>query len=281
MPGHDATRDYLVAELTAMGLQPEIQTASAAVLFDGSEAFSTGMISNVLVRIPGTANTGAIAINAHYDGGSTGPAAGDNGVGVVATLEVVRALLAGEPLANDLIVVFSDAEEHGDLGSAAFNQDHPWATDVRIAINFEAQGTGGPAMLYATSDEDGWLTGEYLSVAPEPSAYSLLPELVRALPGFRLACDLEDYLVARRGRARVRDRRQHVRLPHGDRHRRQRRPRQRPAGGRQHPGRGPPLRAAGPDRRARRRPTGSTSPILPGVVDPLRRRLGRSRWRRW
>jgi hypothetical protein len=194
MPGHDATRDYLVAELTAMGLQPQIQTTSSALQFEGADAFSAGMVSNVIVRIPGTANTGAIAINAHYDGGATGPAAGDNGVGVVATLEVVRAILAGEPLANDLIVVFSDGEENGDLGAAAFTQDHPWAADVRIAINFEAQGTGGPAMLYATSDEDGWLTGEYLAVAPAPSAYSLLPELVRALPG-RLACDLEDYLL--------------------------------------------------------------------------------------
>ena len=194
MPGHDATRDYLVAELTAMGLQPEIQTASSALLFEGADAFSAGMVSNVIVRLAGTANTGAIAINAHYDGGSTGPAAGDNGVGVVATLELVRAVLAGEPLANDLIVVFSDGEENGDLGSAAFNQDHPWADDVRIAVNFEAQGTGGPAILYATSDDSGWLTGEYLSVAPDASAYSLLPELVRTLPG-RLACDLEDYLI--------------------------------------------------------------------------------------
>ena len=194
MPGHEAARDYLVAELTAMGLQPEIQTTSSVLRFEGADTFGAGMVSNVIVRIPGTANTGAIAINAHYDGGATGPAAGDNGVGVVATLEVARAVLAGEPLANDLIIVFSDAEEVGDLGSAAFNQDHPWAQDVRIAINFEAQGSGGPAMLYATSDEDGWLTGEYLSVAPEASAYSLLPELVKSLPG-RLACDLEDYLI--------------------------------------------------------------------------------------
>jgi hypothetical protein len=195
MPGHDATRDYLVAELTAMGLQPEIQTTPAVLRFEGADSFGAGMVSNVIVRIPGTANTGAIVINAHYDGGATGPAAGDNGVGVVATLEVVRAVLAGEPLANDLIIVFSDAEEVGDLGAAAFNQDHPWANDVRIAINFEAQGSGGPAMLYATSDEDGWLTGEYLSVAPEASAYSLLPEIVRAMAGSRLACDLEDYLI--------------------------------------------------------------------------------------
>jgi len=195
MPGHDAARDYLVAQLTAMGLPQELQTKTSVLRFEGADSFGTGMVTNVIARIPGTANTGAIAINAHYDGGATGPAAGDNGVGVAATLEVVRAVLAGPPLANDVIVVFSDGEENGDLGAAAFNQQHPWAKDVRLAINFEAQGTGGPAMLYSTSDEDGWLTGEYLSVAPDPSAYSMLPELVRALPGMRLACDLEDYLL--------------------------------------------------------------------------------------
>jgi hypothetical protein len=195
LPGHDATRDYLVTQLTAMGLHPEIQTTTSVLRFEGADAFGAGTISNVIARIPGTANTGAIAINAHYDGGATGPAAGDNGVGVAVTLETVRAILAGRPLANDLIIVFSDAEEIGDLGAAAFNQQHPWARDVRIAINFEAQGTGSPAMLYATSEHDGWVTGEYLSVAPEPSAYSMLPELVRAMPGMRLACDLEDYLL--------------------------------------------------------------------------------------
>lgn len=193
-PGHDAARDYLVAELTAMGLAPEIQTAPSVLLFPDADTFNTGTISNVIVRIPGTANTGAIAINAHYDGGSTGPAAGDNGVGVVATLEVVRALLAGPVLANDLIIVFSDGEEFGDIGAAAFTQQHPWAGDIRVAINSEAQGTGGPAILYATNEDDGWVTGEYFDVAPDPAAYSLLPELVRALPGMRLACDLQDYI---------------------------------------------------------------------------------------
>jgi hypothetical protein len=195
LPGHDATRDYLVAQLTAMGLHPDIQTTTAILRFEGADAFGAGTVSNVIARVPGTANTGAIAINAHYDGGAAGPAAGDNGVGVAVTLETVRAVLAGPPLANDLIIVFSDGEENGDLGAAAFNQQHPWAKDVRIAINFEAQGTGGPAMLYATSKKDGWVPGEYLSVAPEPSAYSMLPELVRAMPGMRLACDLEDYML--------------------------------------------------------------------------------------
>ena len=77
MPGHDAARDYLVAQLTAMGLQPELQTTTSVLRFEGADSFGTGMVTNVIARIPGTANTGAIAINAHYDGGATGPAAGE------------------------------------------------------------------------------------------------------------------------------------------------------------------------------------------------------------
>jgi hypothetical protein len=195
LPGHDAARDYLVDQLELMGLEPQLQVTTGIVRFEGADSYNAGTVTNVVARIPGTGSTGAIALNAHYDGGSTGPAASDNGAGVVTVLETVRALLAGPALANDVIVVFTDGEENGDIGSAAFNQQHPWAQDVRLAINSEAQGSGGPAILYATSDDNGALTSTYLSVAPKPTAYSLLPELVRQLPGMRLACDLEDYLL--------------------------------------------------------------------------------------
>jgi hypothetical protein len=195
MPGHDSARDYLVDQLTALGLDPQLQTTTSVMRFEGADRYNAGTVTNVIARIPGTGSTGAIALNAHYDGGSTGPAASDNGSGVVTVLETVRALLAGPALVNDIIIVFSDGEEDGDIGSAAFNQQHPWAKDVRLAINYEAQGSGGPAILYATSDDNGALTATYFAVAPRPTAYSLMPELVRSLPGMRLACDLEDYLL--------------------------------------------------------------------------------------
>src|SRR5688572_18259524 len=34
MPGHDAARDYLVDQLTLMGLQPELQTTTGVVRFE-------------------------------------------------------------------------------------------------------------------------------------------------------------------------------------------------------------------------------------------------------
>ena len=193
-PGHEAARRYLVDQLQAMGLEPEVQNASAVMRFPGNDVFGAGAVTNVVTRVPGTDSTGAIALNAHYDSGPTGPGASDCGSCVVTVLETLRALQAGPALRNDLIVVFSDAEENQDLGAAAFNREHPWARDVRLALNFEALGSGGPALLYATSRDNGWLTGEFFAVAPNPRAYSLLPQIVLSVPMLRAACDLQDYL---------------------------------------------------------------------------------------
>lgn len=193
-PGYLATQQYLVQQIEAVGLVPEVQATSILVeAEEGAEGFAAATVTNIIARIPGTASTGAIAINAHYDSGATGPGAADAGSGVVTLLETMRAALAGPALQNDLLFVFSDAEEVGMLGAAAFNQQHPLADTVRLAINFEAQGSGGPAILYATSDNSGWLVGEYLDVAPNPTAWSLLPAISKLFPAARLDCDLGEY----------------------------------------------------------------------------------------
>lgn len=192
-PGHDAARDHLQATLEVLGLETHLQRAPAHVRFEGSPGFSAGRVENVVARIPGTASTGAIVLNAHYDSGSTGPGAGDCGVCVVAVLETVRALVEGPPLTNDVIVVFSDAEENGDLGAAAFIGQHPWAANVRVALNIEAQGTDGPALLYATSEEDGWILGEVIAAAPGLVAFSWVGAVSHLYPAGQLECDLEEY----------------------------------------------------------------------------------------
>ena len=194
MPGHDTAREYLIEQLEAMGLQTETQTTTSVLRFEGADAFGVGNVSNVIARLPGTESTGAIVLNAHYDSGETGPGASDCGACVVTVLETVRAIQAAAPLRNDVIIVFTDAEEHGDLGAAAFTQQHPMADDVALALNYETQGSSGPSILYATSSDNSWLVSEFLDVAPDPRAYSLLPEIVSALPAQRLACDLQDYL---------------------------------------------------------------------------------------
>jgi len=105
-PENAAVRDYLVKGLRALGLEPEIQHTTAAhyVLLNGfAEA---GRPENVLARLEGTNNGGkAFLLMAHYDSVPTAPGASDDGVGVAALLETLRALKAGPPLNNDVIVL--------------------------------------------------------------------------------------------------------------------------------------------------------------------------------
>lgn len=193
--GHAATRQYLIEQIRALGIEPEIQTATAIVNEDG-ERFRAGVVDNILARVPGTMSSGTIVINAHYDSGDTGPGASDCGSCVVTALETLRATVASGPLRNDLLFVFVDGEERVMLGSAVFNEQHPWAKDVRLALNYEATGSGGAALLYATSQDNAWIVSEFLDIAPDPAAWSLIPAISSLMPSARLGSDLGEYTEA-------------------------------------------------------------------------------------
>jgi Zn-dependent M28 family amino/carboxypeptidase len=195
MPGHDAAEAELVAALRAHGLAPQVQTTSVAG-WNEQGAVNAGTVSNVVVRVPGTASTGAIALDAHYDSGPTGPGAADCGTCVTGVLELLRALRAGPALRNDVIAVFADGEETEMLGSAAFVEQHPWAKAVRVALGLDRTGTGGVSLLYATGADSGWLTREFAGAAPSTRTLSLGPALVSLLPGSRLDCDLGEYTAS-------------------------------------------------------------------------------------
>lgn len=149
-------RDYLLQQLTAMGFQPEVQKTAIVSGVAGAAA----TVQNLLVRIPGTAPTQAVLITAHYDSVLNGPGTGDNGVSVAAMLETLRALQAGDALRNDLIFLFNDGEEPGLLGAQAFVEEHPWAQDVGVVFDFDADGPIGRTITGWTTAEDGWLVDE-------------------------------------------------------------------------------------------------------------------------
>jgi Peptidase family M28 len=190
---HTDVREYLMTQLKAMGLQPEIQTTT--VVQPGDGGFGVGRVQNVLVRIPGTASTGAIVLDGHYDAADTGPGASDCGSCVVTGLETLRAIRAGTPLNNDLIFVFADGEEVGMLGARAFVTEHPWAQDVELAINFEASGSRGAAVMYITSRNNQRLISEFVKAVPYPRMTSFSPAFWGLLPGAQIGCDLEEYIA--------------------------------------------------------------------------------------
>lgn len=175
---HTRVREYIVAQLTSLGLEPHLQETTAI----GTRYPTVGHVVNILARVQGRTPGGkAVLIAAHYDGVWAAPAAGDDGGGVSALLEALRALRSGAPLEHDVIALFTDGEESGLLGAAAFVREHPWAKDVEVALNFEARGTTGRSMMFETGP--GNLdVARVLSTLPDVTAGSLMVTVYRSLP---------------------------------------------------------------------------------------------------
>ena len=176
---HDRVRDYLVSQLTALGLAPEVQRATGVT----PRYEVAGTVENIVARLKGTSGTSdAVALVAHYDSVSAGPGAGDDGAGVAALLETLRALRAGPPLRNDILFVITDGEEDGLLGASAFMAENPAAKDVRVVVNFEARGNAGDSQMFETSAGNGRLVQIFAQAAPHPSGSSLTYEIYKHMP---------------------------------------------------------------------------------------------------
>lgn len=177
---HARVRGYLEGELRKLGLQVQTQTTTS-VLKEAPTA-RAGTVHNVVGRLAGTGSTGAVLLLAHYDAVPHSFGAADDGAGVTAILEALRALRAGPPLRNDVIVVFSDGEEVGLLGAAAFEEQHPWAREVGVVLNFEGRGRTGPVLMFQTSRGNGRLIATAAGAVRDPAGSSLMADVYRRLP---------------------------------------------------------------------------------------------------
>jgi peptidase M28-like protein len=156
-------RDYIVEQAATLGLHAEVQRRR------GVESLWTdwvGTVENVIVRVPGTNPTGDVLITAHYDSFPGAPGAADDGVSIAAMLETMRALAAGPPLRNDVVFLFTDAEERGWLGAKGFVERHPAARRVGVTLAFEGWPSGGPTVLRATTPGDAWVVRELVAASP-------------------------------------------------------------------------------------------------------------------
>lgn len=171
-------RERLLGELRALGLTPEVHEAWVWSAW-GRGAF----VKNVLARLPGGApGQQGVLLLCHYDSVPAGPGASDDGAGLAAALEVVRALKAGPPLPRPVLVLVTDAEEVGLLGARAFVREHPWAREVGAVVNLEARGTSGPSFMFETSRGNAWLVRLLAEHLPRPLCSSLFPAVYEALP---------------------------------------------------------------------------------------------------
>jgi hypothetical protein len=174
-------RAVLVDQLEQLGLDPEIQSLTVPDYFAGGRG--TVEVVNVMTRIPGSDPTGAVAVVGHYDTSTDTPGANDNTSALAVMLESARAILAGEPLRNDVMLLFTDGEEPAPrYGSKGFIDDHPWASEIDVIVNLEALGGAGPSMLTATGGPEDWLVDAY-AASPHPVAFSYLTSVERLIPG--------------------------------------------------------------------------------------------------
>ena len=181
-PEHLRVKDYIIKELEGLGLEVEVQEGYG---YDKKWGSLT-RAKNILARIKGSDNTKALMLLSHYDSNPhSSLGASDDGSGIVTILEGLKAYLnTGKTPNNDLIILFSDAEEIGLNGAHLFASEHPWAKDVGLIINFEARGSGGPSyMLIETNGGNHNMVEGFKNANPEyPVANSLMYSIYKMLP---------------------------------------------------------------------------------------------------
>ena len=180
---HDVVAKYLQKELQHLGLQTSIQEG-----FTLSDWGNLVKSKNILARIKGTEkNTKDLLLLSHYDSAphSFSKGASDDASGVATILEGIRAFLYKKtPHKNDIIILFSDAEEIGLNGAALFVTQHQWAKEIGLVLNFEARGSSGPSyMLMETNQGNANMVKAFSDAKVKyPVSNSLMYSIYKMLP---------------------------------------------------------------------------------------------------
>jgi hypothetical protein len=174
-------RKYLVQTLAGLRLDPQVRAGIGGTSELGGQ-YGMADTRNVVVRIPGTAPTGTLILMAHYDSVQVSHGGNDDGAGVSTLLEIARALTAGPAPANDVVLLFTDAEEACLCGAESFVTNDSLAAGRAVVLNVEARGSTGPSVMFETSPGNADLVSLYGSAVDQPVATSLAVEVYRILP---------------------------------------------------------------------------------------------------
>ena len=177
-------RDRILEELAALGV--EARTLTAMSCYATGHYLPCGTVTNIIADVsPGQEGSSgrAVVLMAHSDSVAAGPGAADDGSGVAILLETIRALKArGAPGRNPVVALFTDGEEAGLLGAAAFVHDPASRAQIGAVINVEARGNQGPSYLFQTSAGNGKLIDLYAQSLNHYATSSLYGEIYKYLP---------------------------------------------------------------------------------------------------
>ena len=179
---HEFIANYLQKELQDLGIETSVQEG-----FSMTEKGTLVKSKNILAIIKGSKNTKALLLLSHYDSAphSSSKGASDDASGVATILESVRAFLHNKTAhKNDIIILFTDAEELGLNGAALFVTQHKLAKEVGLVLNFEARGSSGPSyMLMETNDGNAKMVDAFKAGnVSYPVSNSLMYSIYKMLP---------------------------------------------------------------------------------------------------
>ena len=160
--GGAKAREYIVARLEALGVQPSPMGRLQPWEMQGRtrEGVKTFNGTNIIGVIPGTrVSDKYIVVTAHYDhvgvnNGEIYNGADDNASGVATMLELAKRLKANPP-EHSVLIVALDGEERSLLGAKHFVEAPPVPlSSISMNLNFD---------MTARADSDGklWVTGTY------------------------------------------------------------------------------------------------------------------------
>jgi len=180
---HSEVRNYIVQQLQYMGL--EVQTQKGYFL---NKDGVLNVPENIITKIQGSNPTAKsdLMVMTHYDSAvHSSFGASDAASGVATILETLRVFLKEKiQHKNNLIICFTDAEEIGLNGAGLFVEEHPWAENIGLVLNFEARGSGGPSNAILESNSGNKkLIEAFAEANPQyPVATSLMYTVYKKLP---------------------------------------------------------------------------------------------------
>ena len=207
---HDRARDDVISMFSDLGYTAEVHSdpmfdfsdPEDKTIFDDLSAEQQTTLKDaptdtIVVDVPGKSER-TMALMAHYDSATveadengqqkittgTSLGAADDGYGVAAIVETLRALKAeGRQPENSLKIVITDGEEIGLVGARNEMRHHRADYDnVDLFLNLEARGMSGPALMFETSSNNSAVAGYFLSHVKQPVTGSLLPSLYARIP---------------------------------------------------------------------------------------------------
>ena len=202
---HDRARDDVISMFSDLGYTAEVHSdpmfdfsdPEDKTIFDDLSAEQQTTLKDaptdtIVVDVPGKSER-TMALMAHYDSATveadengqqkittgTSLGAADDGYGVAAIVETLRALKAeGRQPENSLKIVITDGEEIGLFGARNEMRHHRADYEnVDLVLNLEARGMSGPALMFETSSNNSAVAGYFLSHVKQPVTGSLLPAL--------------------------------------------------------------------------------------------------------